>query len=313
MKSHPNTELVTVVMTNYNRCDDLRAAIKSVKEQHYPNMEIIVVDNASQDHSRTMLANEFPEVSVIALAENIGMDGYSLGFQQAKGEFIFQMDNDSLMPDANVLSEIVRRFGQGPPKLAVVATRVEEYRSGLDSIEELRRREKRLGPINTGGFHGGGVGFRRTLLDRVGYYNCDVFLYGSELFLQMKFLAAGYKVLYFPEILVLHKSSNVARSSRGIYYEVRNRYWFIRCFGSTWQKTRIIPKMLFRDFIYAIYKRDPKTVIRAVFDGLRTLPASLESPVCSTQPDFVAKIEEVGAQFGLFSLFRTIIGKIGED
>jgi cellulose synthase/poly-beta-1,6-N-acetylglucosamine synthase-like glycosyltransferase len=72
---HNNTELVTVVIANYNRCDDLRAAIRSVKEQEYRNIEIVIVDNASRDNSRTMLASEFPDVCVIALDENRGMDG----------------------------------------------------------------------------------------------------------------------------------------------------------------------------------------------------------------------------------------------
>jgi GT2 family glycosyltransferase len=52
--------LVSVVIVNYNRCDDLRAALHSLKRQDYPQVEIIVVDNASQDDSHAMLAAEFP-------------------------------------------------------------------------------------------------------------------------------------------------------------------------------------------------------------------------------------------------------------
>src|SRR4030042_6661272 len=119
---------VSVVITNYNRRDDLREALMSLRMQDYPHLEIIVVDNASQDDSRHMLARDFPEVSVIALGENIGMDGYSVGIRQARGKFIFQMDNDSLLPDAHVVSEVIKRFEEGPPDLAVVATRGEDPR-----------------------------------------------------------------------------------------------------------------------------------------------------------------------------------------
>ena len=73
-----DSPLVSVVITNFNRCDDLREALMSLKMQDYPHLEIIVVDNASQDDSRHMLMRDFPEVSVIALDENIGMDGYSV-------------------------------------------------------------------------------------------------------------------------------------------------------------------------------------------------------------------------------------------
>jgi GT2 family glycosyltransferase len=292
-----NSELITVVITNHNRCDELRAAIGSVKEQNYRNFEIVIVDNASRDNSRIMLASEFPGVCTIALDENRGMDGYSEGFRRARGEFIFQMDNDSLMPDESVLTQVIRRFKEGPSELAAVATRVEEYQANGSSIDELRKKDARRGPINTGGYHAGGVGFRRALLERVGYYNRDVFLYGSELFLQMKLLAAGYLIHYYPEILMLHRSSNIARSSNGLYYEIRNRYWFMRHFANRAQQWRFLPWMVFHDFVYSICRKGPTVFFQALKDGLGHLPQSLRPAVCSTRPEFVAKVNEVGSHF----------------
>src|SRR4051812_47293068 len=90
---------VTVVIVNYNRRDDLRSALRSVLDQDYPDFSVIVVDNASNDGSLDMLTSEFPSVELIPLNENTGMDGYSIGFARAAGPFIFQMDNDSEMPD----------------------------------------------------------------------------------------------------------------------------------------------------------------------------------------------------------------------
>jgi hypothetical protein len=297
---------VTVVIVNYNRCDDLREALFSIKAQDYPHREIVVVDNASQDGSRRMLAKEFPEVRMLALSENIGMDGYSLGFRQARGEIIFQMDNDSLMPGPQVLQQVVRRFQEGPPHLAAVATRVEEYRRGPEEIEELRQRDPRIGPINTGGFHAGGVGFRSSFLKEVDYYNRDVFLYGSELFLQMKFLAAGYQVFYYPEIFMLHKSSGLARDSLGVYYEVRNRYWFMRHFATPGQKMRFVPAMVLHDAVYTGSKKALKIFCRSLRDGWGPLPPSLTTPLRSGRPDFVNKVNEVGRECGISSLWRRI-------
>lgn len=296
-------DLVTVVITNYNRCNDLREAIISILNQDYPKVEIIVVDNASEDDSRDMLTRQFPNIVVLALRDNIGMDGYSFGFRRAQGKYIFQMDNDSLMPDANVLTEVVRRFEKGQAKLAVVATRVEEYSINSD-IEQLRQINRQNGPINSGGFHSGGVCFLKAALDRVGYYNRDVFLYGSELFLQMKFLACGYAINFFPEILMLHKSSNQARSSRGVYYEIRNRYWFLRNFATLSQQIRFFPTMIVHDIVYSLFKRAPNSLFRAMYDGLLgPLPDSLRFKLHSKQPDFIAKVMEIGSQFNLSSLW----------
>ena len=291
--------LISVVIANYNRRDDLRQALVSVAAQDYPRVEVIVADNASTDGSRAMLSREFPEVKIIGLGDNQGMAGYAAGFGHARGELIFQMDNDSLMPEPTVLSEVARRFAEGPPTLAVVATRVEEVRPGDDDLEALRRRDERRGPIATGGFHSGGAGFRRELLAEVGSYSRAVFLYGSELFVQMKLLARGYDILFYPEILMLHRSSGAARSRRGIYFEVRNRLWFMRRFATPVQRLRFIPRMLLHDALYAIAERRPWAVLRAVAEGLGPLPAELRPPLRSPLPAFQAKVEEVGRTFGL--------------
>jgi GT2 family glycosyltransferase len=302
--------LVTVVIANYNRCLELQEALYSVMAQDYPKVEVVVVDNASRDASRAMMAEEFPLVVVVPLAENIGMAGYSVGFRAARGQYIFQMDNDSLFPDAGVLSAVVRRFETGPPNLAVVATRVEEYSPGLD-IDQLRHRDRRCGPIRTGGFHSGGVGFRRAILDQVGSYNRAVFLYGSELFLQMKLLAAGYTIMFYPEILMLHKSSPEARSPEALYYEIRNRYWFLRLFATSQQQFRFFPAMLTHDLAYALFHRAPGVFWRALRDGFGPLPESLRISFKSQHSEFIAKISEVGLQFNLAALWTRIQAHLG--
>ena len=298
-------ELISVVIVNYNRRDDLREALRSVRAQDYPNIETIVVDNASHDGSRGMIAAEFPEVRLIASDQNLGMDGYSVGFRAALGPYVFQMDNDSELPDPTVLSQVVECFRRGPERLGVVATRIEEYRRGIDDIEELRGRTSLRGPFPSGGFHSGGVGFRRSALDEVGYYNRDVFLYCAEMFVQMQFLAGGYSILYYPEILVLHKFSPVARSERFLYYHVRNRCWFMRLFATPAQRLRFLPPMLLYDLGQAFAKRLPGTYLRAVWEGLGPIPKSLK-PLRSTNADFVAGVNEIGRIFRPGNLLRRI-------
>lgn len=308
-QSYSSQPLISIIIVNFNRCDDLREAIHSILRQDYSNIEIIVVDNDSTDDSCNMIRTEFPRVQLIELMENTGMDGYSEGFRQARGEFIFQMDNDSLMPDTNVLSEVIRRFQQGPDDLAVVATRVEEYNVEKDKIEDLRIRDQRVGPLDTGGFHSGGVGFKKQYLDQVGYYNRDVFLYVSEMFLQMKFLAAGYKIHFFPEILMLHKSSGVSRSKTGVYYELRNRYWFFRRFATPMQQLVFLPMVLFNDVIYIIFKRAPRQFLTALKDGFGPMPASLQPSLRSANKDFINKVNEAGMHFNPLATLKRIFLK----
>lgn len=294
-----NTPLVSVVIVNYSRCDDLREALVSVYDQDYPRFETIVVDNASSDGSHEMLEKEFPQVQVIRLNKNIGMDGYSVACRAAKGEFIFQMDNDSLMPDRTVLSQVVEAFNAGEDHLAIVATRVEELRASGATIDALRERDSRRGYYKSFGYHAGGVALKKSLMDRVGYYNEDVFLYGAELFVQMQALAAGYTVCYAPGIFMIHKGSGVARSNFGVYYELRNRYWYMRHFGTKAQVLRYLPGMLMHDVVYAVHRRGVRVAVKAVIDGFKPLPASLHPPASRSHADYIAAVDATGRGFGM--------------
>lgn len=302
--------LISVVMVNFNRRDDLREAILSVHSQDYSRFEIIVVDNASSDDSVAMLQREFPEVRVIRLERNIGMDGYSVGFADARGELLFQMDNDSLMPDPNVLSQVAEAFRVGDRRLAIVATRVEELRTSGETIETLRLKSAETGYRPTMGYHAGGVAFKKSLMDQVGYYNESVFLYGAELFVQMQALAAGFSLCYAPAIFMIHKGSGVARSAAGVYYELRNRYWFMRHFGTRWQQIRYLPQMLVHDAIYSIHRGGLKEACRAIRDGFRELPADLIEPKSRDSLAYINAVDQTGAAFGLSAIAGRIVGQL---
>ena len=303
--------MVSVVIVTYNRKDDLRKALRSVESQEGVSTEVIVVDNASADGTLAMLHEEFPRVSVIALEDNRGMDGYSEGFRRARGEFIFQMDNDSLMPDATVLSETARRMSMGPEELAVIATRVEEYSPSRDEIERLRSKDTRRGAQSDLGFHSGGVLFRKSALDRVGHYSREIFLYGSELFLQVKFLAAGYRIEYHPDILMLHTSSSGARNrGRGIYYEVRNRLWFIRAWGGLGQRVRHLPRIVLHDLIYGTGKGALVPVFKAMKHGFGAIPADLHPRDHGRTESVLRLVEEVGCHFTFGMTMKRIMGRL---
>jgi rhamnopyranosyl-N-acetylglucosaminyl-diphospho-decaprenol beta-1,3/1,4-galactofuranosyltransferase len=56
---------ISAVIPNWHRKNDLREALLAIKDQTYPVSEIIVVDNNSQDGTREMMEEEFPEVLFI--------------------------------------------------------------------------------------------------------------------------------------------------------------------------------------------------------------------------------------------------------
>lgn len=69
------TELVSILILNWNRPEETLNAIKSAKEQTYPNTEIIVVDNGSTDNSVELITKHYPEIKLIRLDKNYGCPG----------------------------------------------------------------------------------------------------------------------------------------------------------------------------------------------------------------------------------------------
>jgi rhamnopyranosyl-N-acetylglucosaminyl-diphospho-decaprenol beta-1,3/1,4-galactofuranosyltransferase len=63
---------VTAVVVTYNAKDLLRECLRSLSDQDYRNLGIVVVDNASTDGSRDMVREEFPSSIVAECEENLG-------------------------------------------------------------------------------------------------------------------------------------------------------------------------------------------------------------------------------------------------
>jgi GT2 family glycosyltransferase len=96
---------VTAVTLNWNRPDDTLACLASLKEQTYPDLQLLVVDNGSTDDSAIRIRAEFSDVSLLAHPHNSGFArGNNLGIRQALAQgadYVFCLNNDTwLAPDA---------------------------------------------------------------------------------------------------------------------------------------------------------------------------------------------------------------------
>lgn len=91
-------ELLSVIISNYNKEAYLEQCICSVISQNYRPIEVLVVDDCSQDASRTLLtelAARFQEVRLVFLDTNQGVsNARNEGIRQAKGKYITVLDAD---------------------------------------------------------------------------------------------------------------------------------------------------------------------------------------------------------------------------
>ncbi|CAG0946694.1 partial PGL/p-HBAD biosynthesis glycosyltransferase, partial [Anaerolineae bacterium] len=100
--------MLSVIIPNWNGARLLPVCLNALRQQTCRDFETIVVDDASTDESRELIARDFPEVRVVALTPNRGFaPAVNEGIRTARGAVIVLLNNDT-EADANWLAEIVR-------------------------------------------------------------------------------------------------------------------------------------------------------------------------------------------------------------
>jgi GT2 family glycosyltransferase len=109
MTNHP---IISVVFISWNRKELLQAAMQSLKDQDYPAMEFIVVDNGSTDGSLEWL-RESPDIKLIENGKNIGASAArNQGTRLASGKYVIYMDSDAELRTPNALHTFVECMEQ---------------------------------------------------------------------------------------------------------------------------------------------------------------------------------------------------------
>lgn len=115
--------LVTIIITTYNYAHLVGGAIESALAQEYPNLEVLVLDNASADETPAVVARYAadPRLRYVRHAENIGMvPNHNFGLREMRGDFVlFLSADDTLMPGHVSRSE---RYLRDHPEVDVLYT-----------------------------------------------------------------------------------------------------------------------------------------------------------------------------------------------
>ena len=222
--------LVSVVILTWNRKDDLLETITELKESTYAPIEIIVVDNGSNDGTQEEINEKFSEVNFIRLEKNVGIAGYNIGMKKARGEYVVLLDSDSF-PDRKAIERMVKIF-ESDSLIGAVAFDVHRNQPLTLSLSPEGRGEKEGFDLSkckdVYGYNGAGVGIRRECLEKAGYLFEPYFLYFNEQDHAFRILQAGYKIKFHPDIIAYHKTSTASRvSSSAPYFYTRNLLWMI--------------------------------------------------------------------------------------
>ena len=238
--------LVSVVTVNYNQSAATCDMLQSLYASGYSNLEVWVVDNASPSDTPEIIKEKFPQVFLIQSNQNLGFaGGNNLAIRQAKGDFIYLLNNDTIVPE-NHIQILLNAFTE-LPETGVVCPKIKLYDqaniilfAGFTSLSSITVRNKIIGFAEkdcgqhdqrrqSAYAHGAAMMFKRELIETVGLMNEQYFLYYEEIDWSTRIRKSGYSIYYIPETFVLHKESlSIGKNSPlKAYYMNRNRVLYI--------------------------------------------------------------------------------------
>lgn len=284
---------VSIVVVSYNTVALLRqclqAALPANRTPASPTREILVVDNASTDGSAAMVLAEFPTVQLIANERNVGFTrANNQALAVADGRYLCLINPDAeLRPGA--LDALVA-YLDTHPTTGVVGPRL-LYPDG--SPQPSRRRFPSLAtgfvestvlqrwPANSrllrryyvadrpddqtqevDWLTGACFIVRRAAAEQVGYFDERFFMYSEELDWCRRIRAAGWRVVYLPEAVVIHHESRSAEQNlarRNILFNDSKCRYFAKYHGSFWGEA--LRAFIFATFLYQFAEEGVKLLL----------------------------------------------------
>ena len=222
---------ISILILTWNRKSELSYSLRSVLQQTLKEVEIIVVDSASSDGTEEMIRTSFPQVNYLRLPYNLGViEGRNIGIANCKGELIFFLDDDAFLLELDALARIYEAFEEDP-KIGVLFAKIVDLDGKIPSwvLPEGKKEFQDL-ELLTFTFIGAAHCIRRETFGDLGYMDPTYFRNGEENDLSLRIYGAGYYVLYYPSVVVLHSESQVMRNpaKQTEFYKFRNgliNYW----------------------------------------------------------------------------------------
>jgi GT2 family glycosyltransferase len=213
---------VTVVIPNWNGERFLEICLGSLRAQTFGDFETVLVDNGSSDSSVAFVEENFPEVRLLRLPENLGFSAAAnAGIRAAEADLIVLLNNDTEV-DSGWLEALVRAADEHP-EAGFFASKLVDFRNRrlLDGAGDALRRSGlpyRLGhgEIDRGQFEreafvfsacAAAALYRRSVFEEIGLFDEDFFSNCEDWDVGFRAQLAGYRCVYVPGSVVYHVGS----------------------------------------------------------------------------------------------------------
>jgi GT2 family glycosyltransferase len=240
---------LSVIIVSYNTCQLLDECLASLLEADQPHAgtEIVVVDNASSDGSQAMVREKYPQVRLLVAEENKGFSAANnMGAAVTQGSNLLLLNSDTRLSRQALVQPL--QYLQDHPEVGAITVRL-VYPNGQRDPDNHRGFPtpwnalchfsglSRLFPHKprfNGYFHsyadfnhthaveviaGSFMMMPRDLVDQLGGWDETYFFYGEDIDLCYRIHDAGYEIIYYPHVEVLHykgASSGLRKESADI-------------------------------------------------------------------------------------------------
>lgn len=236
----PSHHDLSVVVVSFNTRDILKSCLQRLYEVGQGlRMQVIVVDNASRDASADMVAQTFPEVHLIRSSTNLGFAAANnLGFAVVSGTYVLLLNPDALLAPGALQRSLAHMagdpaIGMGGARLldqaGVQQPSARQFPSLLNELLVLSGLAARFPNSRFFGrfdrtwdrsghaamvdwVPGAFALMRREALAQVGVFDERFFLYYEEVDLCRRFHAQGWKIAYWPDVVVHHTGGESSKT-----------------------------------------------------------------------------------------------------
>lgn len=259
---------VSVIIVNFNAGSLLLDCVRRVLASTI-SVEVLIADNASYDRSIDLLKTYFkngPRLKIVLNQENLGFaaaNNKALAF--AKGEYLLFLNPDCVIRPDTIERLVIameanpqaamggclirnadgteqagcRRNTPTPWRSFVQLSGLYKLKSRFENISSINMNGDPLpsGPVEVEAISGAMMLVRRTALDKVGPMDDGYFLHCEDLDWCMRFRRAGYKVIFLPDLEIMH-IKGVCYNGKRIFVEWHKHKGMIRYYRKFFQDNR---------------------------------------------------------------------------
>lgn len=213
---------VSVVIPNYNGAKYILRCLEHVYNQTFSSLQIIVVDNNSDDDSCSLIENKYPDVHILKLEQNLGFSAaVNLGIKIAAAPYVLLLNNDAFI-ESDFIEILYHKINQDGNNIFSCCGKMMKYHDqniieGTGDFYNLlgwayqRGNGEAKSQYNQDGevfsCCAGATLYRKSIFNEIGYFDEDFFAYLEDIDLGFRSKLYGYNNWYCHKAICFHVGS----------------------------------------------------------------------------------------------------------